>query len=154
MDSPSCDTYRLRFLLRSLGESSPKTVIFLIVLSWAGVSPGYRLWMYYFLSIYFLSLIFESCYHLNLPLTITIRLAVSISKIVKLVMTTKRNIIPICNILVLTSFQRVHHVTKLIQVMIGTCCDWLYRGCYCADTLCIASQYMTWKLNKWMCKVI
>ena len=40
----------------------------MIVLSWRGVSPTYRLFMYYFLSIYFLSLISESCNHLNLPL--------------------------------------------------------------------------------------
>ena len=37
---------------------------------------SYRLSMYYFLSIYFLSLISESCYHLNLPLTITITLII------------------------------------------------------------------------------
>ena len=51
-------------------EQSPRTVMFMIVLSWGGVSPSYLLSMYYFLSIYFLSLISESCYHLNLPLTI------------------------------------------------------------------------------------
>ena len=74
MDSPPCDIYRLNSLLRSLGEPSPRTVIFMIVLSWGRVSPSYRLCMYYFLSIYFLSLISESCYHLNLPLTIKISL--------------------------------------------------------------------------------
>ena len=40
------------------------------MLSQGEVSPSYRLYMYYFPSIYFLSLISESCY-LNLPLTIT-----------------------------------------------------------------------------------
>ena len=48
------------------------TLIFMIVLSWGGVSPSYHLCMDYFLSIYFLSLISESCYYLNLPLTITL----------------------------------------------------------------------------------
>ena len=72
MDSPSCDTYRLSSLLRSFGEPSPRTdIMFMIVLSWEEVSPSYRLFMYYFPSIYFLSLISESCYHFNLPLTIT-----------------------------------------------------------------------------------
>ena len=55
----------------SLSEPSPRTVIFMMVLSWGGISPSYRLCMYSFLSIYFLSHISESCYHLNLPLTIT-----------------------------------------------------------------------------------
>ena len=36
MDSPSCDIYRLSSLLSILGELSPRTVIFLIVLSWGG----------------------------------------------------------------------------------------------------------------------
>ena len=74
MDAPSCDIYRLCSLLPRLGEPSPRTVIFMIVLRWGEVSPSYRLYMYYFPSIYFLSLISESCYHLNLPLTIKISL--------------------------------------------------------------------------------
>ena len=41
------------------------------MLSWGGVSSSYCLCMYYFPSIYFLSLISKSCYHLNRPLTIT-----------------------------------------------------------------------------------
>ena len=70
MDLPSCDTYRLSSLLRSLGELSPRTdVMFMIMLSWGEVSPSYRLCMYYFPSIYFLSLISESCYHFNLCCT-------------------------------------------------------------------------------------
>ena len=52
MDLPSYDTYQLSSLLRSLGEPSPRTDVMLIVLSWGGVSPSYRLCMYYFLSIY------------------------------------------------------------------------------------------------------
>ena len=73
MDSPSSDTYRLSSLLRNLGEPSPRSdVMFLIVLSWGEVPPSYRLCMYYFPSIYFLSLISESCYHFKLPLTIAI----------------------------------------------------------------------------------
>ena len=43
------------------------------MLSWGWVSPSYRLCMYYFPSIYFLSLISVSCHHSNLPLTITLR---------------------------------------------------------------------------------
>ena len=58
---------------QSRSRHEEQTLIFMIVLSWGEVSPSYRLRMYYFLSIYFLSLISESCYHLNLPLTITKR---------------------------------------------------------------------------------
>ena len=73
MDSPSYDTYRLSSLLRSLGELSPRTdVMFMIVLSCRRVPTNYRFCMDYFPSIYFLSLISESCYHFNLPLTITL----------------------------------------------------------------------------------
>ena len=71
MDSPSYDIYRLSSLLHSLSEPSPRTVIFMTVLSRGGVSPSYRLCMYYFLSIYFLSLISELCYHLNHNIKIT-----------------------------------------------------------------------------------
>ena len=54
------------------GEPSPRMdVMFMIVLNWWEVSPSYRLCMYYFPSIYFLSLLSEWCHHFNLPLTIT-----------------------------------------------------------------------------------
>ena len=55
VDSPSCDIYRLSPLLSSLGEPSPKTVIFMIVLSWGGVPPRYLLCMYYFLNIFLIT---------------------------------------------------------------------------------------------------
>ena len=67
MDSSSCDIYQLSSLLCSLSEPSPRTVIFMIVLNWGGVSPSYHLGMYYFFSIYLLSHLSKSCYHLNLP---------------------------------------------------------------------------------------
>ena len=55
MDSSSCDIYRLSSLLRSLGAvHQERTLIFMIVLSWGGVSPSYRLCMDYILSVYFL----------------------------------------------------------------------------------------------------
>ena len=56
----------------SRNRHQERTLIFMMVLSWGGVSPSYRLCMYYFLSIYFLSHISEPCYHFNLPLTITL----------------------------------------------------------------------------------
>ena len=63
------NTYRLSSLLHRLSEPSPRTdVMFMIVLSWGEVSPSYRLCMYYFPSIYFLSFISESYHHFNLPL--------------------------------------------------------------------------------------
>ena len=48
-----------------------------------GFSLWYRLCMYYFLSVHFLSLISESCYHLNLPLTVTDWLVIMASQLVK-----------------------------------------------------------------------
>ena len=81
MDSSSCDVYQLSYLLhsrscsriRSLRSVSVESqrVEYSWLLNWGGVSPSYRLCMYYLPSIYFLSLISVLCHHLNLPLTIT-----------------------------------------------------------------------------------
>ena len=73
--SPPTDGLALMWHIPSKlsSEPSPRTdVMFMIVFSWGEFSPSCRLCMYYFPSIYFLSLISESCYHLNLPLTITV----------------------------------------------------------------------------------
>ena len=53
--------------VQSRSRHQERTLIFMIVLSWGGVSPRYRLYMYYFLWIHFLSLISESFYHLTPP---------------------------------------------------------------------------------------
>ena len=96
-----CDTYRLSSLLHGLGEPSPRTdVMFMIVLSWGEVSPSYLLCMYYFPSIYFLSLIFESCYHFNLPLIIT---------------WTKSGSIKIAKLLPFSSISEWNEVVKFIE---------------------------------------
>ena len=84
MDSFSCDIYQLSSLLcrRSLGRSLKFSLgsvsasryqeqLYSWFLSCGGVSPSYRLCMYYLPSVYFLLLISVSRHHLNLPLTTT-----------------------------------------------------------------------------------
>ena len=46
------------------------------------------------------------------------------------------------NILLRPSLQRVYHVIKAVQAVVGTCCDSLYCGRWCAETVYIASFHM------------
>ena len=74
MDSPSCETYQLSFLFRQSQRAVAKNGcnVHDCVKVRRGF-PSYLLCMYYFPSIYFLSLISESCYHFSLPLIMTLR---------------------------------------------------------------------------------
>ena len=46
-----------------------------------------------------------------------------------------------CNVLVCAYLQHVYHRAYAIQAVEGTCFCMLYHGCWCADTLCIASLH-------------